>query len=128
MNNPQAVDIVVPATARDRGIVPGSPHYAAQAEVGQAETTVAPRLQAVALRKSYRKGHVEIPVLKGVNFDVQPGEFVSIIGASGSGKSTLLHMLGLLDGPDAGEVRFDGARIDNLPAHGATCCATASSA
>jgi lipoprotein-releasing system ATP-binding protein len=75
-----------------------------------------PRLETVALRKSYSKGQVVIPVLRDVNFHVQRGEFVSIIGASGSGKSTLLHLLGLLDGPDSGEVRFDGERIDNQSA------------
>ncbi|HEY4308648.1 MAG TPA: ABC transporter ATP-binding protein [Pirellulales bacterium] len=116
MNNPLAANTISDVTARDRVQVPGTPHYAAQAGLLDKTLAVTPRLQAVALRKSYRKGQVEIPVLKGVNFDVRPGEFVSIIGASGSGKSTLLHLLGLLDGPDAGEVRFDGTRIDNLPA------------
>jgi len=115
MNNPMAINTAAPSNVRDRGVLPGSPHYAAQAGHNSSTATVPPRLQAVALRKSYRKGQVEIPVLRGVNFDVQPGEFVSIIGASGSGKSTLLHLLGLLDGPDAGEVCFDGKRIDNLP-------------
>ena len=71
---------------------------------------------AVALHKSYRKGQVAIPVLRNVNFSVKRGEFVSSIGASGSGKSTLLHLLGTLDGPDAGEIHFDGERVDNLPA------------
>lgn len=116
MNNPVAINSAGPSATRDRGAPPGTPHYAPQSAFDKTAATVPPRLQAVGLRKSYRKGQVEIPVLKGVNFDVQPGEFVSIIGASGSGKSTLLHLLGLLDGPDVGEVRFDGARIDNLPA------------
>ncbi len=109
MSNPYAANAVSDATGRERTQVPGSPHYVAQAGLHADAPAVAPRLQAVALRKSYRKGQVEIPVLRGVNFDVKPGEFVSIIGASGSGKSTLLHLLGLLDGPDAGDVRFDGA-------------------
>ncbi len=67
------------------------------------------------LAKSYRKGSLEVPVLKGVDLDVREGEFLSIVGQSGSGKSTLLHLLGMLDAPDAGEIHFDGRRIDNLP-------------
>ncbi|MEX2174543.1 MAG: ABC transporter ATP-binding protein [Pirellulaceae bacterium] len=77
-----------------------------------------PLLAARDLKKSYRKGRVEVPVLKGVDFSVRPGEFVAIVGQSGSGKSTLLHLLGTLDAPDAGEIRFEGNRIDNLPACG----------
>jgi lipoprotein-releasing system ATP-binding protein len=73
-------------------------------------------LAAVGLKKNYRKGPVEIPVLGGVDLEVRRGEFLAIIGQSGSGKSTLLHLLGTLDAPTAGEVHFDGRRIDNLPA------------
>ena len=72
-------------------------------------------LGATNLYKTYRKGSVEVPVLRGVDFRVEPGEFLAIIGQSGSGKSTLLHLLGLLDKPDSGEVWFEGERIDNLP-------------
>lgn len=72
-------------------------------------------LVAKSLVKSYRKGQIEVPVLKGVNLEVRQGEFVSIVGQSGSGKSTLLHLLGTLDAPDAGEIHFEGQRIDNLP-------------
>lgn len=71
-------------------------------------------LAAVGLRKNYRKGSVEIPVLKGVDLELQYGEFLAIVGQSGSGKSTLLHLLGTLDGPTAGEVHFLGHRIDNV--------------
>jgi len=73
-------------------------------------------LEARALHKSYAKGSIQIPVLRGVDLQVKRGEFLAIIGASGSGKSTLLHLLGTLDRPDVGEVRFGGERIDNLPA------------
>jgi lipoprotein-releasing system ATP-binding protein len=76
---------------------------------------MANRLSAVGIEKSYQKGKVSVPVLRGVDLEVEPGEFVAIVGASGSGKSTLLHVLGLLDAPDAGEVRLDGRRIDRLP-------------
>ena len=73
-------------------------------------------LSARGVTKSYQKGRLSIPVLKGVNLDIGPGEFVSIIGQSGSGKSTLLHLLGLLDAPDEGEIHFGSGRIDNVSA------------
>ncbi len=73
------------------------------------------------LKKSYRKGQVEIPVLRGVDLEVRRGEFLAIVGQSGSGKSTLLHLLGTLDAPDAGEIHFEGRRIDNLPARRRDC-------
>ena len=82
----------------------------------QPATMLSSVLSSVRLKKSYRKAQVEIPVLRGVDLEVRRGEFVAIVGQSGSGKSTLLHLLGTLDAPDSGEVRFDGRRIDNLPA------------
>jgi lipoprotein-releasing system ATP-binding protein len=72
-------------------------------------------LSATNLHKSYRRHKVVVPVLRGLDLDVRPGEFLSVIGASGSGKSTLLHLLGTLDTPDDGEIRLDGRRIDDLP-------------
>jgi lipoprotein-releasing system ATP-binding protein len=75
-------------------------------------------LAARNVQKSYFKGKLEVPVLRGVDFAVQPGEFVAIIGQSGSGKSTLLHLLGTLDAPTSGEILFEGNRIDNLPSAG----------
>ncbi len=61
------------------------------------------------LVKTYEKGKVK--ALNSINFTIQKGEFVSIIGPSGSGKSTLLHMLGALDIPDSGEIIIDGENI-----------------
>jgi lipoprotein-releasing system ATP-binding protein len=72
-------------------------------------------LTATNLHKSYRRHRNVVPVLRGLDLDVHPGEFLSVIGASGSGKSTLLHLLGTLDRPDDGEIRLDGGRIDDLP-------------
>jgi lipoprotein-releasing system ATP-binding protein len=86
-----------------------------QPRAGASRNSAPVQLEAVKLTKSYRKGQVAIPVLRGVNLQVRRGEFVSIIGQSGSGKSTLLHLLGTLDGPDAGEVHFAGERVDNRP-------------
>lgn len=63
------------------------------------------------LTRSYRRGTLETPVLKGVSFHIDPGEFVVIMGPSGSGKSTLLNILGLLDRPDGGRYLLDGIDV-----------------
>lgn len=65
--------------------------------------------EAVGLKKEYDDGTVQ--ALRGVDFRIEPGEFVAIVGQSGSGKSTLLQMLGALDHPSAGELRFRGAPL-----------------
>src|SRR5258708_10544548 len=93
-----------------------APRTSTYFEGGSSQAGDAVHLAARRLRKRYHKGRVEIPVLGGVDLEVRRGEFLAIIGQSGSGKSTLLHLLGTLDAPTAGEVHFDGGRIDNLPA------------
>src|SRR6516225_615894 len=75
-----------------------------------------PLLKATNLYKTYRKNAIKVEVLRGLNLEVYPGEFLSVVGASGSGKSTMLHLLGTLDKPDAGSIHLDGERIDHLPA------------
>src|SRR5215510_14549073 len=60
------------------------------------------------LFKSYFLHGKRIDVLRGVSLDLAAGELVSLVGASGSGKSTFLHVIGLLDAPAAGEIRFNG--------------------
>jgi putative ABC transport system ATP-binding protein len=71
-------------------------------------------IEAREVRKTYRVGKVEVPALRGISFDVQKGEFVSIVGPSGSGKSTLFYMLGGLTRADSGSVTIDGVDFATL--------------
>jgi putative ABC transport system ATP-binding protein len=66
------------------------------------------------LHKSYKMGSNSLHVLKGINFNVEEGELVAIMGSSGSGKSTLLNILGMLDEADSGTYVLDGIPIKNL--------------
>jgi putative ABC transport system ATP-binding protein len=66
------------------------------------------------LHKSYKMGKNSLHVLKGINFNVEEGELVAIMGSSGSGKSTLLNILGMLDEADQGSYTLDGVPIKNL--------------
>ncbi len=70
------------------------------------------------LRKTYGEGAAAVAVLKGLDLDVRAGEFLAILGPSGSGKSTLLNILGLMDEPTAGEVRFSGRLASGLDEEG----------
>jgi lipoprotein-releasing system ATP-binding protein len=115
------------SSARAGHVAP--PHFEAKTPAGArpAADTI-PFAPAAALRaslltasgvyKTYRKGAIGIPVLQNVELSVAEGEFVAIVGPSGCGKTTLLHLLATLDTPDAGEIHFEGHRIDNLPSAG----------
>jgi putative ABC transport system ATP-binding protein len=66
------------------------------------------------LDKKYHRGEEEIDVLRGLNLDVENGEFIAFMGPSGSGKTTLLNLIGGLDAPSAGSVRIAGEEIGAL--------------
>jgi lipoprotein-releasing system ATP-binding protein len=66
------------------------------------------------LSKTFTIGKLDVPVLKGINLDVQRGERIAIVGASGSGKSTLLHLLGGLDDASGGSVQILGQDMQSM--------------
>ena len=72
-----------------------------------------PMIHLRDINKTYDNGQ-PLHVLKGIDLDIEKGEFVSIMGASGSGKSTLLNILGILDNYDSGEYLLNGTLIKNL--------------
>ncbi len=71
-------------------------------------------IRVVDLKKQYENDGIVTPVLHGVNFTIQKGEFVAIMGPSGSGKSTLMHILGFLDGLTSGKYFFEGQDVSTL--------------
>lgn len=71
-------------------------------------------IQGKEIIKIYQTGEIENVVLKGVNFTINDGEFVAIMGPSGSGKSTLMHIIGCLDTPTSGQYLLDGKDVSKL--------------
>ena len=70
-------------------------------------------IKLTALEKIYQQGKIEVPALRGIDMEIESGEFTTIFGPSGSGKTTLLNMIGCLDKSTAGEIIFDGHSINN---------------
>jgi len=66
------------------------------------------------LKKEYHTDEIVTPILHGLTFNIEKGEFVAIMGPSGSGKSTLMHILGLLDRPSSGVYKFNGKNVEGL--------------
>ncbi len=71
-------------------------------------------IKATQIKKSFTDGQTVTEVLKGIDLEVNEGEFVAIMGRSGAGKSTLLYQLSLLDTPTSGSISLDGHTVDNL--------------
>ncbi|MCK4398285.1 MAG: ABC transporter ATP-binding protein [Methanophagales archaeon] len=67
-----------------------------------------------SLEKTYKLAKMEVPVLRGVSFSIETGEFVSIMGPSGSGKSTLMYIIGCLDRPTRGEIYIKEKKVSDL--------------
>ena len=71
-------------------------------------------IQVRDLRKTYKNGTMDVPVLLGINLTINAGEFVAIMGPSGSGKSTFMNILGCLDRPTSGEYILDNEEVARL--------------
>ena len=71
-------------------------------------------LELNKVKKIYQQGKREVPALRGVDLEVEEGEFTTIFGPSGSGKTTLLNMIGCLDTPTEGEVSLSGKKVSDL--------------
>src|SRR5882724_10367240 len=75
---------------------------------------MAPIVQLTDIVKTYEMGLVTVNALRGVSFDIQAGDYVSIMGPSGCGKSTLLNLLGCLDRPSSGRYFLGGEDVSGL--------------
>jgi ABC-type lipoprotein export system ATPase subunit len=87
---------------------------AAAGAVSGARSVATPVIQMHDIRKSYLEGSVELPVLRGIDMAVMPGEIVALLGPSGCGKSTLLNLMGCLDHPSSGRYLLGGRDVSGL--------------
>ncbi len=71
-------------------------------------------LELKDVKKIYQQGKIKVPALRGVDLNVEEGEFTTIFGPSGSGKTTLLNMIGCLDTPTEGEIRLNDKKVSDL--------------
>lgn len=71
-------------------------------------------LEIKEIRKSFGTGDSKVDVLKGINLEIERGEFCVLLGPSGSGKSTLLNIIGGIDGADSGSITIEGERIEDM--------------
>ena len=84
------------------------------------DATSRPVLELREVRRTFKQGDREIPVLTGAEAELYPGQAIALVGPSGAGKSTLLHIAGLLETPDGGRVLVNGvdcARLSDARAH-----------
>lgn len=79
---------------------------------GQEEGVMFLTMQGI--RKSFGAGESRVEVLRGLDLEVERGEFCVLLGPSGSGKSTLLNIIGGIDGADEGSITIDGERLENM--------------
>ncbi len=71
-------------------------------------------LELKGVTKIYQQGKIEVPALRGIDLTVEAGEFTTVFGPSGSGKTTLLNMIGCLDKPSSGSIKFNGRQLADL--------------
>ncbi len=115
-DSPRATSGRTPRSALTRNAGQGAGARSADSIAGAPGS--APAIEVRELDKFYFMPGQRLEVLKGLNLTVSPGELVAVVGQSGSGKSTLLHILGGLDRPTSGSVRFEGGDLQDLDADG----------